>query len=68
MEITFTPALEGGDEKPIEGQEETSIEKIRRKEKERRKARKQKVKELKQQSEKEKRGKFKSCQQKACGR
>ncbi|CAI4056237.1 hypothetical protein N7582_000549 [Saccharomyces uvarum] len=64
MEITFTPALEGGDEKPIEGQEETSIEKIRRKEKERRKARKQKVKELKQQSEKEKRGKFKSANKK----
>ncbi|KOH01187.1 pre-rRNA-processing protein ESF1 [Saccharomyces eubayanus] len=64
MEITFTPALEGGDEKPVEGQEETSIEKIRRKEKERRKARKQKVKELKQQSEKEKRGKFKSTNKK----
>ncbi|QID83682.1 pre-rRNA-processing protein esf1 [Saccharomyces pastorianus] len=64
MEITFTPALEGGDEKPVEGQEETSIEKIRRKEKERRKARKQKVKELKQQSEKEKRGKSKSTNKK----
>lgn len=60
MEITFTPALEGRDEKPSEGQEETTIEKIRRKEKERRKARKQKVKELKQQSEKDKRSKLKS--------
>ncbi|CAI4059024.1 pre-rRNA-processing protein ESF1 SKDI_04G5750 [Saccharomyces kudriavzevii IFO 1802] len=64
MEITFTPALEGENEKPIEGQDETTIEKIRRKEKERRKARKQKVKELKQQSEKDKKSKLKSVNKK----
>ncbi|KAL3233551.1 Pre-rRNA-processing protein ESF1 [Nakaseomyces bracarensis] len=63
MEITFTPGLdeqaqESGDEN--EKSEETTIEKIRRKEKERRKARKQKLKELKQKSEEEKRAKLKS--------
>lgn len=64
MEITFTPALEGGNEKSSEDKEETTIEKIRRKEKERRKARKQKVKELKQQSKKDKKSKLKSVNKK----
>ncbi|QLQ80742.1 hypothetical protein HG537_0E00950 [Torulaspora globosa] len=65
MEITFTPGLdEKTDNAPKEDQEESTIDKIRRKEKERRKARKAKVKELKQQAESEKKAKLKSLKQK----
>lgn len=61
MEITFTPGLEGSQPKDLdEEQDETSIEKVRRKEKERRKARKQKLKELKLKSEQDKKSKLKS--------
>ncbi|KAG7888665.1 hypothetical protein KL908_005025 [Ogataea polymorpha] len=52
MEITFTPGLEGQEQ--VEKNEETTIDKIRRKEKERRKKRKEKLKELKKASEEEK--------------
>lgn len=65
MEITFNPGLdEKSDTLAREDQEETTIEKIRRKEKERRKARKAKVKELKQQAETEKKSKLKARKQK----
>lgn len=65
MEITFTPGLdEKTDAAPKEDQEESTIDKIRRKEKERRKARKAKVKELKQKAESEKKAKLKSLKQK----
>lgn len=61
MEITFTPGLEGSQPKDLDEElDETSIEKVRRKEKERRKARKQKLKELKLKSEQEKKSKLKS--------
>ncbi|QLG72059.1 hypothetical protein HG535_0C04130 [Zygotorulaspora mrakii] len=62
MEITFTPGLDDDSRKNNESvdQEETTIEKVRRKEKERRKLRKQKLKELKKTSEQEKRDKLKS--------
>lgn len=52
LEITFTPGLEKGEinNTAASESEETTIDKVKRKEKERRKARKQKLKELKQQS------------------
>lgn len=59
MEITFDPGLSEGVEK-TEEHEETTIEKVARKEKERRKARKQKLKELKNNAQKEKKDKLKS--------
>lgn len=64
MEITFNPALEegAGDEKP-EG-EESTIDKIKRKEKERRKARKEKIKQLKHDAQQAKKEKFKSSKSK----
>ncbi|CCH43799.1 Pre-rRNA-processing protein [Wickerhamomyces ciferrii] len=61
MEITFTPGLDekaanGGENNgPAEGQEESSIDKLKRKAKERRKARKDKIKELKKEAEDQKR-------------
>ncbi|SCU85796.1 LAME_0D02850g1_1 [Lachancea meyersii CBS 8951] len=63
MQITFAPGLAerneetrgSGDEKT----EETTVEKIRRKEKERRKMRKERIKELKKQTEEEKKQKLK---------
>lgn len=65
MEITFTPGLdEKAETAPKDDQEESTIDKIRRKEKERRKARKTKVKELKQQAETEKKTKLKSLKKK----
>ncbi|AQZ14915.1 ESF1 (YDR365C) [Zygosaccharomyces parabailii] len=60
MEITFTPGLDESQANANEHQEETTIEKVKRKEQERRKARKQKLKELKQKSEQEKRKQLKS--------
>lgn len=60
MEITFTPGLDEANKDGQEGQEEEStIDKVRRKEKERRKARKAKVKELKHQAEQDKKLKLK---------
>lgn len=60
MEITFTPGLDEANKSAAQdGQEEEStIDKVRRKEKERRKARKAKVKELKQEAEKQKKEKL----------
>lgn len=62
MEITFTPGLEEETKNVAEDgqQEESTIDKVRRKEKERRKSRKQKLKELKKISEQEKKDKLKS--------
>ncbi|CCK69595.1 pre-rRNA-processing protein ESF1 KNAG_0C04940 [Huiozyma naganishii CBS 8797] len=62
MEITFTPGLDEAQvaEQEAAAEEESTIDKIRRKEKERRKNRKQKLKELKKNAEKEKRDKLKS--------
>ena len=52
MEITFTPGLdESGQQDTNDNEEESTIDKIRRKEKERRKKRKDRVKELKKESE-----------------
>lgn len=60
MEITFTPGLDEANKDGQESQEEEStIDKVRRKEKERRKARKAKVKELKHQAEQDKKVKLK---------
>ena len=59
MEITFTPGLVEGNDVPEKDKEESTIEKVRRKEQERRKARKQRLKDLKQQSQQEKKDKFK---------
>lgn len=65
MEITFTPGLDEAEtDKPDAQEEESTIDKIRRKEKERRKARKTKVKELKHQSEQDKKEKIKSARRK----
>ncbi|SCW02290.1 LAFE_0F03180g1_1 [Lachancea fermentati] len=61
MEITFTPGLaEATQDKEGSDNEETTIEKVRRKEKERRKKRKERVKELKKKAEEEKKQKTKS--------
>ena len=61
MEITFTPGLEeGATSDNQEDKEENTIEKVRRKEKERRKARKEKLKQLKKTSQEEKKEKLKS--------
>ncbi|KAL6940646.1 hypothetical protein ACO0QE_004558 [Hanseniaspora vineae] len=62
MEVTFTPALEGGDDDDKVGsdKEESTIEKVRRKEQERRKKRKEKIKELKKQAHESKKDKLKS--------
>ena len=60
MEITFTPGLEGGDKDEDDTVEENTIEKVRRKEKERRKARKDKLKQLKKTSAEEKKEKMRS--------
>ena len=61
MEITFTPGLdENAKVTDDEKEEESTIDKIRRKEKERRKARKEKVKQLKQAAHQEKKDKLKS--------
>ncbi|KAH3672281.1 hypothetical protein WICMUC_004376 [Wickerhamomyces mucosus] len=52
MEITFTPGLDENavsSEAPINPDEESTIDKLKRKSKERRKARKDKIKELKEQ-------------------
>lgn len=65
MEITFTPGLD--DSKPPAGEdhgEETTIEKVKRKEQERRKSRKQRIKELKRQAEEEKKEKLRSTKNK----
>lgn len=71
MEITFTPGLdesanENNDSKSNsnEKQEESTIDKIKRKQKERRKARKERVKQLKQAAEQEKKEKLKSLRDK----
>ncbi|KAL6937559.1 hypothetical protein ACO0RG_004070 [Hanseniaspora osmophila] len=62
MEVTFTPALEADDddEKAGSDKEESTIEKVRRKEQERRKKRKDKIKELKKQAQESKKDKLKS--------
>ncbi|CAR28696.1 hypothetical protein ZYGR_0U00540 [Zygosaccharomyces rouxii] len=60
MEITFTPGLDDSKPQADEDHEETTIEKVKRKEQERRKARKQRLKELKQQAEQEKKEKLRS--------
>ncbi|GAV55103.1 hypothetical protein ZYGR_0AS04260 [Zygosaccharomyces rouxii] len=60
MEITFTPGLDDSKPQADEDHEETTIEKVRRKEQERRKARKQRLKELKRQAEQEKKEKLRS--------
>ncbi|AGO12598.1 AaceriAER259Wp [[Ashbya] aceris (nom. inval.)] len=54
VQITFTPGLEGGEAKEEVAEEENILEKLKRKEKERRKKRKERVKELKKQAEEEK--------------
>ncbi|CAL9735847.1 pre-rRNA-processing protein Esf1p [Monosporozyma servazzii] len=60
MEITFTPGLdENAKVTDDEKEEESTIDKIKRKEKERRKARKEKVKQLKQNAHQEKKDKLK---------
>ncbi|CCD23597.1 pre-rRNA-processing protein ESF1 NDAI_0B05640 [Naumovozyma dairenensis CBS 421] len=59
MEITFNPALDENSPKEDGEHEETTIEKVARKEKERRKARKQKLKELKTKAQQEKKDKLK---------
>ncbi|KAL6928646.1 hypothetical protein ACO0SA_001974 [Hanseniaspora valbyensis] len=66
MEITFNPALSenSSSQSPVNkagDPEETSIEKLRRKEQERRKKRKEKIKELKKQQSEEIRQKIKSA-------
>lgn len=60
MEITFTPGLEGDGDEEEAGKEESTIEKVRRKEKERRKARKDKLKQLKKNTAEEKKEKLRS--------
>lgn len=60
MEITFTPGLQEGSVAEEENAEENTIEKVRRREKERRKARKDKLKELKKASNDERKEKLKS--------
>ena len=62
MEITFAPALEENTTEEVKhaGGEETTIEKVRRKEQERRKARKERIKQLKKAAEEEKREKLRS--------
>lgn len=64
MEITFTPGLDDSKANIKEGEEETTIEKVKRKEQERRRARKQKLKELKHKAEQEKREKLQSVKTK----
>lgn len=58
MEITFTPGLDETKKDDEDGKDETTIEKIRRKEKERRKMRKERIKELKKKAEEKKREKL----------
>lgn len=60
MEITFTPGLDDSKSQANVDHEETTIEKVKRKEQERRKARKQRLKELKHQAEQEKKEKLRS--------
>jgi len=61
MEITFTPGLDEGSEKveaPKAGDdEESTLDKLKRKAKERRQARKEKIKELKKEAEEKKKDK-----------
>lgn len=71
MEITFTPGLDensnengGSKNNGDEEQEESTIDKIKRKQKERRKARKERVKQLKQAAEQEKKENLKSLKDK----
>ncbi|ONH65988.1 Pre-rRNA-processing protein ESF1 [Cyberlindnera fabianii] len=55
VEITFTPEAAGGNtEERAEGEDESTIDKLKRKAKERRKARKEKLKEMKKQAIEEK--------------
>lgn len=64
MEITFNPALENGEDDNEPDHEESTIDKIKRKEKERRKARKEKIKQLKQEAQQAKKEKLKSLKSK----
>lgn len=52
LEITFTPGLDDDEKKDDDKYDESTIDKIKRKEKERRKKRKERVRELKNQDEK----------------
>lgn len=52
MEITFTPGLEKGEEEKQEHKEESTIDKLKRKAKERRKSRKEQIKEIQDQEKK----------------
>ncbi|KAM3162133.1 Pre-rRNA-processing protein ESF1 [Lachancea thermotolerans] len=68
MQITFAPALaEGGSGDADDGEktEETTLEKVRRKEKERKKMRKERIKELKKQAEDDKKQKLKEGRRKS---